>query len=131
MDTPTPTPAEPEEHLRSLAGALTEPRDAECVLCFADRMLDAFGCDGTLRRAGRWRDLRRPRATGLERRPASRGGHCDCEVFLDGWTHRDDLQVPGEDGEPDRPEVRPPCAGAGPRSAEPCANRVPLRRSRR
>ncbi|RFU23033.1 DUF2695 domain-containing protein [Geodermatophilus marinus] len=93
-------------------------------------MLDAFGCDGTLRWAGRWRDLRLPRAAGLERRLASRGGCCDCEVFLNGWTYRDDLQAVGEDGEPDWPAVHPSCAGVGPRSAQPCANWVPLRGAR-
>jgi hypothetical protein len=76
------------------------------------------------------RDLRLPRATGLERRLEARGRFCDCAVLLDGWTCRDDLQHRDEDGEPDGPAVHPACAGVGPRSSQPCANRVPWRRGR-
>ena len=124
------TPEQLQRHLASLAEALTAPAPAECVLCFADRMLDAFGCDGTLRWARRRRDVRLPRVTGLERRLESRGGCCDCEVFLNGWTHRDDLQVRDEDGGLDWPAVHPVCARVGPRSSQPCANWVPWRRDR-
>jgi len=131
----TSTPAELEAHLRELADALTEPAPQECVLCYVDRMLDAFGCDCTLRWARRWRDLRLPRATGLERRLEARGGFCDCEVFLNGWTSRDDRLVPdgkGDDGngDADWPDVHPACAGVGLRSSQPCGNWVPWRRSR-
>ncbi|TFV62059.1 DUF2695 domain-containing protein [Geodermatophilus sp. DF01-2] len=94
-------------------------------------MLDAFGCDCTLRWARRWRDLRLPRATGLERRMEACGGFCDCEIFLNGWTLRDELQVPDENGEPAWPAQRPPCAGVGSRSSQPCANWEPWRRGRR
>jgi len=125
------TPAELEQHLAALATELTGPARAECVLCYVDRMLDAFGCDCTLRWARRWRDLRLPRATGLERRLQSHGGFCDCEVFLNGWTLRDELQVPDEDGEPTWPAVRPACTGVGPRSSQPCGNWRPWRRGRR
>ena len=124
------TPADLERHLAALGEAITAPAADECVLCYVDRMLEAFGCDTTLRWARRWRDLRVPRATGLERRLGSRGGFCDCEVFLNGWTLRDELQVPGEDGEPAWPAQRPPCAAVGPRSSQPCANWVPWRRPR-
>src|SRR5438105_4691710 len=90
-------PALPPRDRACLASILTEPRPDECVLCYVDRMLDAFGCDTTLRWARRWRDLRRPRATGLERRLESRGGFCDCEIFLNGWTLREDLWVPDDE----------------------------------
>jgi hypothetical protein len=122
------TPAELDEHLRALATALTEPAAGECVLCYLDRMLVASGCDGTLRWARHWRDRRLPRATGLERRLEGRGGFCDCEVFLNGWTYRDDLLVPDEDGVPDWPEEHPACDGVGPRSSQPCRHWVPRRR---
>ena len=85
------TPDELEQQLSDLSTTLTTPEPAECVLCYVQRMLGAFGCDCTLRWARRWRDLRLPGATGLERRLESRGGYCDCEVFLNGWTLRDDL----------------------------------------
>jgi hypothetical protein len=122
------TPDEVEAHVAALAELLTEPRADECVLCYVDRMLDAFGCDTTLRWARRWRDLRRPRATGLERRLEARGGFCDCEVFLNGWTLQEDLWVADEeDGEPTWPAERPACAGIAARSSQPCAHWRPWR----
>ncbi|SDC47953.1 Protein of unknown function [Geodermatophilus telluris] len=124
------TPEEMEQHLAAVGVALTAPEPAEGVLCYAERMLTGFGCDGTLRWARRWRDLRVPRATGQERRLGSRGGHCDCEVFLNGWTLREDLWVDDEDGAPTWPAERPPCAGVGPRSSQPCGNGRPWRRDR-
>ena len=124
------TPAEAEQHLAALASTITAPREAECVLCYVNRMLDAFGCDTTLRWARRWRALRAPRATGLERRLEARGGFCDCEIFFNGWSLRDDLLVEDEDGELSWPEQRPACAGAAARSSQPCANWMEFRRSR-
>ena len=125
------TPDEIERHLAALQDSLTTPRTAECVFCFVDRMLDAFGCDTSLRWARRWRDLRLPRATGLERRLGARGGYCDCEVFLNGWDLRAELQVLDEHGERTWPHPRPACPGVGPRSSQPCAHWVPQRRDRR
>ena len=124
------TPDELEQQLSDLSTTLTTPEPAECVLCYVQRVLGAFGCDCTLRWARRWCDLRLPGATGLERRLESRGGYCDCEVFLNGWTLRDDLQVRDEAGDLGWPTERPPCAGAGPRSSQPCAVWVPWRRPR-
>jgi hypothetical protein len=122
------TPAEPEEEVAAVAAALTAPAPGECVLCYVNRMLEAFGCDTTLRWARRWRDQLMPRATGLERRLQARGGFCDCEVFLNGWTLRNHLQVRDEDGELTWPATPPACAGA--RASQPCANWVPWGRSR-
>ena len=48
------------------------------------RMLDS-GCDGSLRWALRWRDVRAPRLRGLVGGLQARGGFCDCEIFLNGW----------------------------------------------
>jgi hypothetical protein len=123
-------PDDVQAHLAALSESLTRPGDEECVLCYVQRMLTAFGCDTTLRWARRWRDTLRPRATGLERRLAARGGFCDCEVFWNGWTLREDLCVPTEDGALDWPETLPPCAGLTPRSSQPCANWEPWRRPR-
>jgi hypothetical protein len=120
------TPDDVEAHLVATAEALTAAGPGECVFCYVDRMLSAFGCDTTLRWARRWRDLTHPRATGLERRLGRRGGFCDCEIFLNGWDLAD--ATPGEDGVPDWPAVRPPCAGG--RASQPCANWVPRRRDR-
>ena len=120
------TPDELEQHLSDLSAALTAPQPAECVLCYVERMLAAFGCDCTRR----WRDLRVPRATGLERRLGARGGFCDCEVFLNGWTLREDLLGVDEDGEPAWPAERPPCTEVGPSSSQPCGIWRPWRRPR-
>ncbi|MGY1600959.1 DUF2695 domain-containing protein [Geodermatophilus sp. SYSU D00815] len=98
----------------------------ECVLCFVDRMLTAFGRDRTLRWAVRRRDSRAPRATGLEGRLRARGGCCDCEVFANGWDLARELRTTDEDGRPGWPAVRPPCVGA--RGAQPCDNWVALGR---
>ena len=124
------TPADVEQHLAALAGSLTAPTARECVVCYVDRMLDAFGCDTTLRWARRWRDVRVPGARSLERRLEARGGFCDCEVLTNGWELRADLLVRDEDGELTWPTARVPCPGVGPRSTQPCANWTPQRRNR-
>jgi hypothetical protein len=91
-------------------------------------MYRRFGCDGSLRWVRRWRDVLRPRATGLERRMGSGGGFCDCEVFLDAWDLLPALMVRDADGHLDWPPVMPACAGGGPRSSHPCALWQPRRR---
>ena len=106
------------------------PRDGECVLCYVERMLGTHGCDSTLRWARRWRELRAPGARGLERRLEARGGFCDCEVFLNGWSLREELQVRDADGELVWPSPRPACAGVAARSTQPCTNWEPWRRPR-
>jgi hypothetical protein len=118
-----------EAHLRTTATAITAPGEDECVFCYVLRMLDTFGCDTTLRWAVRWRDLRMPRATGLERRLGNRGGFCDCEIFLNGWDMVVEQQVRDEYGELHWPEARPACAGV--RFSQPCAHWEPRRRPRR
>ena len=122
------TPADAERHVAGLAAELTTPHDGECVLCFVRTMLDRFGCDGSLRWVRRWRDLVRPRATGLERRMEARGGFCDCEVFWNGWDLLPELMVRDAAGDLDWPPVMPACAGVGPRSSQPCAIWEPRRR---
>ncbi len=116
MDNPTPETIERE--LRTVADALTTPLPVECVLCYVWRMLDAFGCNATLRWVRQWRDARAPRATALERRLGRQGGFCDCEVFLNAW-------VPA--GSPAGSDWTTPavpavglCAGVRRGSAQPC-----------
>ena len=76
--------SETEDELRRASAELTAVRPAKCLLCYVHRMLE-FGCTG-LRRAQRYRDLQAPRATALEHRLGQRGGFCDCEIFLNGYT---------------------------------------------
>ncbi len=133
------TTDEIESWLRELATDLTEPRPGECLLCFVARSLDEFGCDNQLRFACRFRDLRAPRAVGLERRLGQKGGFCDCEVFLNGWVPHRRLWTPERevahegwtelwDAEP--PEAMPPCTGVRLGSTQPCTLWEPRRRGR-
>ena len=112
-----------EAELRSMAEAATLPGGSECVACYVARMVDEFGCDTTLRWAQRFRDVRSPTATGLERRLGSMGGYCDCEIFLNGLEmarhvlvrdlHSDELEAPAE---------LPDCAGVRRTSTRWCSN---------
>jgi hypothetical protein len=70
-----------ESQMRELDRELTEPRAHECLFCYVYRMVDLDGCRG-LAWACRYRDLKAPRATRLERRLGAAGGYCDCEIFL-------------------------------------------------
>jgi Protein of unknown function (DUF2695) len=130
MEIRTPAADDAAGRLAEPAPLPAVPGDDECVLCYVDRMLDSHGCDHTLRWARRWRELRAPAGRGLERRLEARGGFCDCEVFLNGWSLREDLQLRDEDGELVWPSPRPPCSGVGRRSTQPCANWEPWRRPR-
>jgi hypothetical protein len=109
---------EAESRVRVMAAELIEIRPGECLLCYVWRMLE-FGCTG-LRWAGRYRDLRAPRATAMERRLGQVGGFCDCEIFMNGYQAAYEHWVSDgpsdEDGvtfddPPHEPEVMPPCRG--------------------
>ena len=87
-----------------------------------------LGCTG-LRWAKRYRDLRAPRATALERRLGQVGGFCDCEIFLNGYTLAPDqwVRTPGVvvDGilyetEPKHPDPMPDCLGVRAGSTRGC-----------
>ena len=126
-----------ETWVRALADDLTTPRPRECLLCFVRRMLAEFGCDTTLRFARHFRDLSAPRAVGLERRLAARGGFCDCEIFLNGWEPDRSLWTPEREVEQDGyvevwdaepPASMPACVGVRLGSTQPCASWQPLRR---
>jgi hypothetical protein len=105
------------------------PEPGECLFCYVARMVAQRGCDTTLRWARRWRDLRLPRATGLERRLGARGGYCDCEIFLNGWMLASELEA-RDDDEDVATGGRFPCPGAPSRSSQPCAQWVPVRGGR-
>ena len=110
-----------EGELVTLSELLTTPRGSECLFCYAYRMLNCHGCNGKLRWAAHWRDLRAPRATALERRLGSHGGYCDCEIFMNGWTASSAITT--YDFETDDeiwPNPMPECQGVRPRSTQPC-----------
>ena len=126
---------ETERELRILSTALTDPHDGECLLCYVNRMLE-YGCTG-LRWAVRYRDLRAPRATALERRLGRRGGYCDCEIFLNGYEPAHELWTPereyDEDGvtcidDAEWPEQLPACRGVRAGSTQGCTLWVRQRR---
>ena len=109
--------------LRDVLGELTDPHPGECLFCYVYRMLE-FGClPDRLTWARRWRDLRAPRATGLEKRLGARGGFCDCEIFLNGWQPRD--LVLDENGDEAYPSLMPSCRGVRRGSTQPCSLWVP------
>jgi hypothetical protein len=126
---------EAERELRILSSALTEPRKGECLLCYVHRMLE-FGCIG-LRWAPRYRDLKAPRVTGLERRLGAMGGYCDCEIFLNGYEPARELWTPVREGDEDGmaddveldwPQQLPECRGARANSTKGCGLWVRQRR---
>jgi hypothetical protein len=134
--------ADAEHELRLLASALTEPRPRECLLCYVYRMLE-HGCTGH-RWTARYRDLRAPRATGLERRLGQKGGYCDCEIFMNAYepvrqlwiahpaitsADPDDAESASDEDESDEdelvpPDVLPPCHGVRAGSTQGCAHWV-------
>jgi hypothetical protein len=118
--TDTTIDQEAEMLLRAASTRLTAPHEGECLLCFVARMLDAFGCDTSLRWAPRYRDVRAPRAVALERRLDNVGGFCDCEIFLNGYEIAEALCDHDEWGDRVAPDVRPPCVGARRGSTKPC-----------
>ena len=112
-----------ETDLRAHAEELTRPGEAECLACYVNRMVETFGCDTTLRWARRFRDLRSPGATGLERRLGNLGGFCDCERFLNGISLAEHLMVRDVDtDELESPAERPDCAGVRATSTRWCSN---------
>jgi hypothetical protein len=134
MDT-EPLVNDTERELRILSSALTDPHEGECLLCYVHRMLE-FGCTG-LRWAVRYRDLKAPRVTGLERRLGAMGGYCDCEIFLNGYEPAQELWTPSreydEDGvtyvdDAEWPEQLPACRGARAGSTRGCTLWVRQRR---
>jgi Protein of unknown function (DUF2695) len=102
---------------------LTDPHDGECLFCYVYRMLDLGCLPDQLHWTRRWRALRAPRATGVERRLAARGGFYDCEIFMNGWRPRE--LVLDENGDEVYPAGVPPCPGVRPGSTQPCRLWIP------
>ena len=71
-----------ERSLRALAEGLVACRPDECLYCYLLRMLEALGCDNTLRWAERWREQQAPSYPWLVRWLRSNGGFCDCEAIF-------------------------------------------------
>ncbi len=71
-----------ERSLRALAEGLVACQPDECLYCYLLRMLDALGCDNTLRWAERWRDQQSASYTWLLGWLRRNGGYCDCEAVI-------------------------------------------------
>ncbi|MEP7034054.1 MAG: DUF2695 domain-containing protein [Actinomycetota bacterium] len=98
------------------------PDPGECLFCYVYRMSEAAGCDGTLRWALRWRNVRAPKATALERQLGACGGYCDCEIFMNGWTASPAItRLDPETEDEVWPDPMPECSGAHPGSTESCS----------
>ncbi|MFC5379706.1 DUF2695 domain-containing protein [Aquipuribacter nitratireducens] len=126
-----------ESHVHAAALRLTTPRDGECLVCFLDRQVAAFGCHTDLRFARLYRDTVAPRARGLETRLGRGGGFCDCECLMNTfeparslWVEVPYAEDPDGRYEPDRqpPATMPTCAGVAPGTVQPCANWTTRRR---
>lgn len=117
----TSVAAEAEQYLRAVVEA--EPQEGECLVCFLARMVGEHGCDSSFLWARRFRDLRSPTATGLERRFGQRLVLCDCLIVHK--AHRPVRELMERDVRTDelrRPDRLPPCAGVRRTSTQPCAN---------
>ena len=121
-----PVVQEAERLLTDASDVLLTPEPRECLLCYVSRMVDAFGCDCSLRFATRYRDLRAPRATSLERRLGQVGGFCDCEIFLNGYGMLPRYWLPGavanngDATDASSPDPLPQCLGVRRGSTQPC-----------
>lgn len=98
------------------------PAARECVVCFIERMVRAYGCGNRLLFAQLWRDRAAPRATALERRLGAKGGYCDCEVLLNAYVRRTDYARELADTDDCHDAEVPPCLGVTRGSSQPCAH---------
>ena len=81
------------------------------------------GCDSSLLWAIRFRDLRSPTATALERRFLAQAVRCDCLVLQKAYQPvREVLVRDVHTDELERPAQLPPCAGVRRTNTRPCAN---------
>lgn len=97
------------------------PHEGECLACYVTRMVEAHGCDLTLRWSRLFRDAVAPADARLEHRLEAGGGTCDCEVPIVVWT----LAPPWATGPPFGeeslwPGSLPRCGGAATGSTAPC-----------
>jgi hypothetical protein len=119
-----------ERILADASSALMQPGSRECLLCYVHRMTLEFGCNTELRFAHHYRDVRAPRATGLDGRLGRVGGYCDCEIFLNGYDLRPEYWLPEETSEQGGiiyctertwPDPLPGCTGVRAGSTQPCS----------
>jgi hypothetical protein len=107
--------------MAAVTDATDTPHEGECLTCYVTRMVEAHGCDLTLRWARLFRDAAAPADDRLERRLEADGGTCDCEVPIMVWTPVPPWATgPPFAGEPLWPGSLPPCAGAVAGSTAPC-----------
>lgn len=112
---------EVEHYLQALH--TVEPQERECLVCFLLRVLDDFGCDSSFTWARRFRDLRSPTATGLEKRFGTQLVLCDCLIVHK--AHRPVRELLVRDVHTDElewPERMPPCSGVRRTNTRSCAN---------
>jgi uncharacterized protein DUF2695 len=111
---------EAERYLQAVVEA--EPQEGECLVCFVTRMVEEHGCDTTYLWARRFRDLRSPTATGLEKRYWQRSVTCDCLIGQSYQLVRELLVRDVHSDELEPPVRLPPCAGVRRTSTQHCAN---------
>jgi hypothetical protein len=110
-----------EHYLRAVVER--EPHEGECLVCFVERMVAEYGCDSSLLWATRFRDLRSPTATALEKRLRSKAVRCDCLVFQKAYQPVREVMVRDvHTDELERPKRMPPCAGVRRTNTRPCAH---------
>src|SRR4051812_36701303 len=110
-----------EHYLRAVVEE--EPQEGECLVCFVARMTGEHGCDSTFLWARRFRDLRSPTATALEKRFGQRLVVCDCLIVHKAHRPVRELMVRDVHTEElERPDPLPPCAGVRRTSTRACAN---------
>jgi len=122
----TSVAAEAERYLQAVVEA--EPQEGECLVCFVGRMVEEHGCDTTYLWARRFRDLRSPTATGLEKRYWQRHLTCDCLILHAHRLVRELLVRDVHSDELEPPVLPPPCAGVRRTSTQACVNWEKVRR---
>ena len=117
--------SEPSASCSITSRIVARPRGDECLMCYLLRVVEAFGCDTTLRWSKRWirhqRTVHR-RVGRLSSELRRRGGFCDCEVLMNVYGYRlpetpdrSRAPTPGSDGDAPPDCGLPTCAGpAGP-----------------
>ena len=103
---------EAEQIVRELSQKLFDIEPAECLICYVDRQLSQFGCDGTHRFTLHYRDRAAPRATALLRNLSQMGACCcDCEILYNAYQRVRELR---------EAEETPRCLGVRRGSTQPC-----------
>ena len=64
------------------------PRQGECLFCYLERSVGAYGCRGH-QGVVKWRDAQPAPMPGLTTWLERHGGYCDCEVLMNVWNARE------------------------------------------